>query len=130
MRRSVAAAVAIPLAVAALGLSACGGLENDTGAEQKAEQLVSKAHTEGLVPEMTVSDAATLYGNDAPTICARLGSSYTAGIANSLDTGPTTRTPTEVVRDTVRYARIVVSVYCPDQESDLQDLVKDWDLDA
>ena len=121
--RTAAAALAVLVVVG------CGSPRpaDEALAHTRAEQLVAATRQAGVAPRLTVGLAQSLYGTDAPAVCRALDGGWLSSPELVL-LGGTARGRRKVITvEAVRYGRLVVQTYCPDQLPALAELVEGID---
>lgn len=109
-------------------LAACSSSSSaDKTEQERADQLVSAAHSAGVAPRLTTSVAESLYGSSAPQVCDVLDGGVSSAEALLLTGNQSGRRPKLVTTDAVTFGRLVVKTYCPDQLSTYDDLVAEID---
>ncbi len=91
----------------------------------RAVELVSRAHTAGVAPRLTVDTAEALYGKDAPAVCDAFEQGLNTPEELILLGNPSGRRAKPIPPHAVRYGRIVVQTYCPDELEHYEAAVKD-----
>lgn len=121
---------AVIVAVACMVGAACSGTDDADAAQEQelAEQLVLETQQAGVAPRLTVDVAESLYGTDAPAVCAAFeGGTTTVGDLVSRGNLAHGRRKT-ITDDAVTYTGLVIKTYCPEVMGDFADAVGDLDL--
>ena len=116
------------LLVAVVGLAAGCGSTNEDSADALASDFAQAAVDSGVAPEMTPELAESLYGDDGGSGCAALDE-QPDDVALPWAWTRVTAMPDEHVQDLVEYDRVVVEVYCPDDERTFDALLEDLNYD-
>ena len=93
-------------------------------AESKAEQLIESLRGTSLAPRLTVAVAVSLYGTDAPSVCGAFDGGLNSNEYLLLLGNPSNRRSKTVTEHSVEFTRRVVRTYCPDQQTEFDDVVE------
>lgn len=116
------------LLVAVVSLAAGCGSTNEDKEDTLASDFTRAAVDSGVAPEMTTDLAKSLYGDDGGAVCAALDD-QPDDVALPWAWTRTHRTPSEHLEELIDYDRVVVEVYCPDEQDTFNALLDDLHYD-
>ena len=105
-------------AVIVVGAASCS--EQEATATARADELVAEARSTGVAPDLDAEVAISLYGDDAPTVCGPLEDDpVNITTWSRVNRGM----PDTLVDELIRFDRLVIDVYCPDQHDRFDELL-------